>query len=119
MSGVNLGNYGMFRAVEDANRPTYVTSIYTDKTELAPDHFLTSDLFKYNGLIIEIVNGIINEDNTTGLYNMEYGPDQGRYLKLPVNNVSDETNEWIESIVNEVVSGEIQVEEKLDEIKEY
>ncbi|HMA58817.1 MAG TPA: BMP family ABC transporter substrate-binding protein, partial [Halanaerobiales bacterium] len=85
MSGVNLGNYGMFRAVEDANRPTYVTSIYTDKTELAPDHFLTSDLFKYNSLIIEIVNGIINEDNTTGLYNMEYGPDQGRYLKLPVN----------------------------------
>jgi len=50
---------------------------------------------------------------------MEYGPDQGRYLKLPVNNVSDETNKWIESIANEVASGEIQVEEKLDEIKEY
>jgi len=119
MSGVNLGNYGMFRAVEDANRPTYVTSIYTDKTDLAPDHFLTSDLFRYNDLLVEIVQGIINENKTSGLYNMEYGPDKGRYIKLPVNNVSEETNEWIEDIAQKVASGEIEVEEKLDEIKEY
>lgn len=119
MSGVNLGNYGMFRAVENANRPTYVTSIYTDKSELAPDHFLTSDLFKYNDLIIELVGGIINKNKTTGLYNMEYGPEKGRYLKLPVNNVSQRTNEWIQGIANKVASNEIKVEEKLDEIKEY
>jgi basic membrane protein A len=119
MSGVNLGNYGMFRAVEDANRPTYVTSIYTDKTDLAPDHFLTSDLFRYNDLLVEIVQGIINENKTAGLYNMEYGPDKGRYIKLPVSNVSEETNEWIKDIAQKVASGEIEVEEKLDEIKEY
>ncbi len=119
MSGVNLGNYGMFRAVESANRPTYVTSIYTDKTELAPEHFLTADLFRYNDLIIEIVKKIRNENKTSGLYNMEYGADEGRYLNLPVNNVSNETNEWIEDIAQKVATEEIKVEEKLDEIKEY
>jgi hypothetical protein len=65
------------------------------------------------------VQGIINENKTAGLYNMEYGPDKGRYIKLPVNNVSEETNEWIEDIAQKVASGEIEVEEKLDEIKEY
>ena len=119
MSGVNLGNYGMFRAVENANRPTYVTSIYTDKSELAPDHFLTSDLFNYNDLIIEIVNDIIDENKSSGLYNMEYGQNEGRYISLPVKNVSEETNEWIKEVAEKVASGEIEVEEKLDEIKEY
>ena len=119
MSGVNLGNYGMFRAVENANRPTYVTSIYTDKSELAPDHFLTSDLFNYNDLILEIVNDIKNEEITSGLYNMEYGEKKGRYISLPVRNVSEETNEWIQGIAEKVATVEIEVEEKLDEIKEY
>ena len=117
MSGVNLGNYGMFRAVEGASRQIYITSIYTDKTELSPEHFLTSDLFNYNDPILEIVKGIINKGDTSGVYNMEYGEKKGRYISLPVNNVSDETNEWIRKIAEKVASGEIEVEEKLDEIR--
>lgn len=117
MSGVNLGNYGMFRAVENADKPVYVTSIYTDKSELSPEHFLTSDLFNYNSLMTEIVDDIVNDGKKSGLYNMEYGEDKGRYIKLPVSNVSENTNEWIEEIAGKVASGEIEVEENLNEIE--
>jgi len=116
MSGVNLGNYGMFRAVENANRQVYVTSIYTDKSELSPDHFLTSDIFNYNSLMTEIVGDILNEGKKSGLYNMEYGEDKSRYIHLPASNVSEETNEWIKGIAEKVSSGEIEVEENLDQI---
>lgn len=117
MSGVNLGNYGMFRAVENADRQVYVTSIYTDKSELSPNHFLTSDIFNYNSLMKEIVGDIVNEDKRAGLYNMEYGENKGRYIHLPVSNVSEETNDWIKDIAKKVASGEIEVEENLDEIE--
>jgi basic membrane lipoprotein Med (substrate-binding protein (PBP1-ABC) superfamily) len=117
MSGVNLGNYGMFRAVENANRQVYVTSIYTDKTQLSPNHFLTSDIFNYNSLMTEIVGDILNEDKRSGLYNMEYGEDKSRYIHLPVSNVSEEKNEWIKDIAEKVSSGEIEVEENLDQIE--
>ena len=117
MSGVNLGNYGMFRAVENADRQVYVTSIYTDKSQLSPNHFLTSDIFNYNSLMKEIVGDIVNEGKKSGLYNMEYGADKSRYIHLPVSNVSEETNEWIEGIAKKVASGEIEVEENLDEIE--
>lgn len=117
ISGVNLGNYGMFRAIEDANNQVYVTSLYTDKYELSPEHFLTSDIFNYNDLIIKIVNDIVNNDIKSGLYNMEYGQDEDRYLKYPVNNVSTDINQWIKEIADKVADQEIIVEEKLDEIR--
>lgn len=117
MSGVNLGNYGMFRAVENADNQVYVTSIYTDKSQLSPEHFLTSDLFKYNSLMKEIVSDIVNEGKRSGLYNMEYGEDKGRYIKLPVNNVSEKTNNWIKDIAKKVARDKIEVEENLDEIE--
>ncbi|MCF8008605.1 MAG: BMP family protein [Halanaerobiales bacterium] len=117
ISGVNLGNYGMFRAIEDNNNQVYVTSLYTDKYELSPEHFLTSDMFNYNDLIIKIVNDIVNNNVKSAFYNMKYGQDEDRYLKYPVINVSTDINHWIKEIADKVAEQEIIVEEKLDEIR--
>mgnify|MGYP006293718777 CR=1 FL=1 len=48
---------------------------------------------------------------------MQYGPDKSRYLKLPVDNVSDEVNEWIKGIAEKVASGEIEVKNNLTTIE--
>lgn len=115
ISGVNLGNYGLFRAVENADRDVYVTTTYTDKHNLAPDNHLTSDLFKYNPVVFEAIDRI-KSGKTSNFIPMEYGPESSRYLKLPVDNVSEKVNEWVKDIAEKVASGEIEVEKNLSEI---
>ncbi|MGM0445792.1 MAG: BMP family protein [Bacillota bacterium] len=115
ISGVNLGNYGLFRAVEDAERQVYVTTTYTNKYNLAPDHHLTSDLFMYNPVVFEAIEKI-QSGQMSNYIPMEYGSDSARYLKLPVDNVSDEVSEWTKGIAEKVASGEIDVEKNLSEI---
>lgn len=115
ISGVNLGNYGLFRAVEDAERQVYVTTTYTNKYNLAPEHHLTSDLFMYNPVVFEAIEKI-QSGQMSNYIPMEYGPDSARYLKIPVDNVSDEINEWTKGIAEKVASGEIVVEKNLSEI---
>ncbi len=115
ISGVNLGNYGLFRAVENADRDVYVTTTYTDKHNLAPNQHLTSDLFRYNPVIFEAIDRI-KSGKTSNFIPMQYGPESSRYLKLPVDNVSDEINEWVKGIAEKVSSGEIEVKKNLSEI---
>ncbi|HKL12343.1 MAG TPA: BMP family protein [Halanaerobiales bacterium] len=115
ISGVNLGNYGLFRAVENAERQVYVTTTYTNKYNQAPEHHLTSDLFRYNPVVFEAIEKI-KSGQTSNFIPMEYGPEKSRYLKLPVDNVSDEVNNWVKDIAEKVASGEIKVEKNLSEI---
>jgi len=115
ISGVNLGNYGLFRAVEDADRDVYVTTTYTNKYNLAPNNHLTSDLFKYNPVMFKAIERI-KSGETNNFIPMEYGPEKSRYLKLPVDNVSEEVNDWVKGIAEKVASGEIEVEKILSEI---
>ncbi|MCF8002026.1 MAG: BMP family protein [Halanaerobiales bacterium] len=115
ISGVNLGNYGLFRAVQNAERDVYVTTTYTDKHNLAPEHHLTSDLFRYNPVVFEAIDRI-KSGQTNNFIPMQYGPERSRYLKLPVDNVSDEVNEWVKGIAEKVANGEIKVEKNLSEI---
>ena len=115
ISGVNLGNYGLFRAVQNADRDVYVTTTYTNKHNLAPNHHLTSDLFRYNPVIFEAIDRI-KSGQTSNFIPMQYGPERSRYLKLPIDNVSDETNEWVKDIAEKVANGEIEVEKNLSEI---
>ncbi|MBS3768479.1 MAG: BMP family ABC transporter substrate-binding protein [Candidatus Cloacimonetes bacterium] len=115
ISGVNLGNYGLFRAVEDADRDVYVTTTYTNKYNLAPNNHLTSDLFKYNPVMFKAIE-LIKSGEISNFIPMEYGPEKSRYLKLPVDNVSEEINDWVKGIAEKVASGEIEVEKNLSEI---
>ena len=116
ISGVNLGNYGLFKAVQNADRQVYITTTYTNKHNLAPDHHLTSDLFRYTPVVFKAIENIKNGE-TSAYIPMQYGPDKSRYLKLPVDNVSDEVNEWVKGIAEQVASGEITVEKNLSTIE--
>ncbi len=113
ISGVNLGNYGLFKAVQNAERQVYVTTTYTDKNHLAPEHHVTSDLFRYKRPVFQAIEYIRN-GTTSAFIPMEFGADAGRYLKFPLDNVSEEINQEIKAIAEKVASGEIKVEKKLD-----
>ncbi|MCK4515526.1 MAG: BMP family ABC transporter substrate-binding protein, partial [Spirochaetaceae bacterium] len=45
MSALNLGNYGIFEAVQ--GKKVYVTTVYTDKQNFGPENFMTSEIFDF------------------------------------------------------------------------
>ncbi len=116
ISGVNLGNYGLFRAVENADHQVLITTTYTDKQHLAPANHVTSDLFRYQKPIFAAIKQIRN-GKTSGYIPMKFGEDEGRYLKFPLNIVSNEINDEIKSIAEKVASGEIEVKKNLDTLE--
>jgi hypothetical protein len=69
----------------------------------------------YNPVVFEAIERI-QAGQTSNHIPMQYGSESSRYLKLPVDNVSDEVNEWIKGIAEKVASGEIVVEKNLSEI---
>lgn len=116
ISGVNLGNYGLFKAVENAERKVWVTTTYTDKHHLAPDNHITSDLFRYTRPVFKAID-LYLDGTTTGYIPMEFGEDKGRYLKFPLDNVSEDINNWVKNIAEQIASGEIEVIKNLETIE--
>lgn len=47
---------------------------------------------------------------------LEYGEGKARYAQFPIKNVTDEINNRVKQIADDVASGKIQVIEKLDVI---
>ena len=117
ISAVNLGNFGLYKAVKQAEREVYLTTTYTSKKEQAPDHYLTSDLFDFTVPIADIVGRILYGE-TSGFVPMRYGPGKARYTEFPVNNVSEEQNRMLREIALKVASGELEVKMNLQEIEE-
>jgi basic membrane protein A len=115
ISAVNLGNFGLYTAVKQAERPVFITTTYTSKYDQAPDHYLTSDLFDFQVPVSEAVGRTL-EGETGGYILLEYGPDKARYIELPIRNVTDETRKRVEQIARDVVAGKIKVRKNLDEI---
>ncbi|HHX87889.1 MAG TPA: BMP family ABC transporter substrate-binding protein [Firmicutes bacterium] len=115
ISSVNLGNYGVFTAVEKADRKVYVTTKYTDKREHAPDNYLTTDMFDFSKPMIEIVGNIVEGDKG-GLMYLEYGKDKARTTQFPINLVSEEVNQKVMQIADDVETGNITVVHNFEEI---
>jgi basic membrane protein A and related proteins len=112
ISAVNLGNYGLFKAVEAAEKPVWVTTTYTDKYQLAPDNHLTADLFFFTPPLLKAVE-MIESDTRSAYIPMEFGEGKGRYVKFPIDNVSKELSAKIQGIAEKVASGEIDVVKNL------
>jgi basic membrane protein A len=112
ISAVNLGNYGLFKAVEKAGRQIWITTTYTDKHSLAPKHHLTSDLFHFTPPMLKALD-MIKNGTTSGYLPMEFGEGKGRYVKFPIDNISEELNAKIKEIAEKVASGEIEVVKNL------
>jgi len=108
LSSVNLGNYGLYNAVKEAGKLVYITTKFTSKKELAPDHYLTSDLFDYIIPLREIVGKILSGEKGGYLF-LKYGKGQARYTDFPIQNVSKEINVKVQQVANDIESGKIKV----------
>ncbi|MEC9487869.1 MAG: methyl-accepting chemotaxis protein [Halanaerobium sp.] len=116
ISGIDLGTYGLIKAVKNAKKQVYMTTLYTDKYQLAPANYLTSDLFRYAPPLLRAVDKA--EQGQGGCYiPLEYGADQGRYIQLPVRNVSRQVNQEVAEIAEKVAAGEIKVEADFKNIR--
>ncbi|MDW7730416.1 MAG: BMP family protein [Bacillota bacterium] len=116
VSSVNLGNYGIFTAAQEAGQPVLVTTKYTDKSTHAPQNYLTTDLFNFSAPLIEIVDRIIGGE-VGGYLKLEYGEGKPRATQFPLLNVSDEISAQVRQIFDQVASGEITVIQKMDAIE--
>lgn len=110
---LNLGMLGVFEAVKNASKPVWVTAKYTDKSNFAPDHYVTSLLYDFAGPLQDIVRRIMaGEDG--GYYPL--GFDTGVSLQPP-KHVSDEVRAKMEEINRRLISGEIQVIKNVEPIQ--
>jgi basic membrane protein A len=117
ISSVNLGNYGLYNAVKEADRDVFITTKYTDKEVQAPENYLTSDLFDFRIPLNEVAGRILDGEKG-GFIFLEYGDDNARWAQFPIKNVSDELNSQVRQIAEDVAAGEVEIERNQQEIME-
>ncbi|RME85723.1 MAG: BMP family ABC transporter substrate-binding protein [Caldilineae bacterium] len=105
VGSLNLGMLGVFEAVKSAPRQVWVTAKYTDKSNFAPDNYVTSLLYDFAGPLKDIVSKIMAGERG-GYYPL--GFDTGVSLQEP-KHVSDEVKQRIDEITQKLISGEITV----------
>lgn len=106
VGSLNLGMFGLFEAVKSASGEVWATAKYTDKSNYAPDNYVTSVLYDFAGPVKEIIQRI-QEGETGGYYPL--GFDTGVAIQFPLQNVPDELNDAVKQIVDDVESGKIEV----------
>ena len=104
LSGVNLGNFGIIEAVNEASSPVFFTTVYTDKRAFSPKRFLTSDLFDFDGPLAGLLAGIANGE-PGGFTAMRWGEGQPRYTLFPVANVPAEVDAEIRALAKAIEEG--------------
>jgi basic membrane protein A and related proteins len=106
LTSLNLGAVGAFEALGDAPGGVLMTAKYTDKSNLSPDHYLTSVLYDFSVMLEEILASI--EDGETGGYlGMSY--EQGISLQEP-QNVDQAVIDEVNQVVEDLAAGTIEVE---------
>ncbi len=115
ISAVNLGNFGLYNAVKEANKPVFITTTYTSKKVQAPDNYLTSDLFNFVIPVSEVIKRLLAGEKG-GYVLLEYGKGKARYTEFPISNVSDDIQKRVQQIANDVETGKIKVIKNLKEI---
>jgi basic membrane protein A len=106
VGSLNLGMFGLFEAVKGAPGPVWATAKYVDKSNFAPDNYVTAALYDWEKPLKDIVQKIV-EGETGGYYPM--GFETGVAVQMPLRNSSDEVSSEIEQIVADVQSGKIEV----------
>jgi basic membrane protein A and related proteins len=106
IGSLNLGMDGVIGAINASGRKVYLTTKYTDKSALTPEHYLTSMIMDYKAPINAIVNQIIRQ-KTTGYYPLDLN--NGIFIQTPFKNVSPEINSKMNQIIADVKSGKITV----------
>lgn len=113
IGSLNLGMFGIFEAAKASDREVWVTAKYTDKTEFAPDSYLTSVLYDFVEPLKAIV-GRIEGDEAGGYYPL--GFETGVQIQ-PLQNTTPELGETLEQVVGEVQAGSIEVQKNTTPIE--
>jgi basic membrane protein A len=106
MGSLNLGMFGLFEAVKSAPDQVWATAKYVDKSNFAPENYVTAALYDWEKPLKDIVEKIMAGE-TGGYYPM--GFETGVALQMPLRNVSDDLNSEMEQIVADIQSGKIEV----------
>ncbi len=114
VGSLNLGMFGIFEAAKGSSVPVVVTAKYTDKSNFAPDHYVTSVLYDFAGPLNEIVQNIMNGE-TGGYYPL--GFDTGVALQFPLKHVSEDLNASMETLVADLQAGDIVVVKNTEPIE--
>jgi basic membrane protein A len=114
VGSLNLGMFGLFEAVKGGEDNVWATAKYVDKTNYAPDNYLTAVVYDWATPLKEISQKIMDGE-TGGYYPMQFGT--GFNLQMPVQNSSDEINKEIEQIVSDIQSGKIEVVKNTEPIE--
>ena len=105
VGSLNLGMFGLFEAVKGSDREVWVTAKYTDKTDFAPDNYVTSVIYDFAGPLKDII-GKIQAGEKGGYYPL--GFDTGVRLQ-PLKNAAPELNSQVEQLVKDIEAGQISV----------
>ncbi|MGY1826880.1 MULTISPECIES: BMP family ABC transporter substrate-binding protein [unclassified Blastococcus] len=106
LTSLNLGVVGAFEAVGDGPPGALMTAKYTDKSNLAPEHYLTSVLYDFEVMLDEILTSV-EEGETGGYLGMTY--DQGISLQDP-QNVDPAVLEQVNTVLEQLSAGEVEVD---------
>lgn len=114
VGSLNLGMFGLFEAVKGTPGEVWATAKYVDKSNYAPENYVTAVIYDWAAPLKEITQKIMDGE-TGGYYALTFGT--GFDLQLPLKNVPDELNSQIEQIVEQVKSGEIEVTKNTEPIE--
>ncbi len=114
MGSLNLGMFGLFEAVKASPTKVLVTAKYTDKSTYAPDNYMTSLLYDFAGPLKDIY-AKIQAGETGGHYPL--GFDTGVSLQTPLRNVSPEVQASMDTLLEDLRSGKIEVVKDTSEVK--
>jgi basic membrane protein A len=106
LGSLNLGMVGAFEAVKsEGSGSTLITAKYTDKSDLAPDNYVTSVIYDFSVMLDEILTQV--EDGETGGYlGMDY--DKGISVQEPAN-VDQSVVDLVDKAVEDLKSGAVEV----------
>jgi len=110
---VDLGFYGVDEAAKKAPHNVWVVSMDMDKYSVDPEHVITSVVIKtgegYSYMISQILTG-----EKGGYYILDLG--KGIEIAPIRVNISDEIENKITSLINDILAGKVKVEEIADKI---
>ena len=113
IGSLNLGMFGIFEAAKASDKEVWVTAKYTDKTEFAPDNYLTSVMYDFIEPLQAIVNRI-EAGEAGGYYPLSF--DTGVEIQ-PLQNATAEINDELAQIIQSLQDGTIEVQKNTTPIE--
>lgn len=115
IGSLNLGMQGVFESVKaNTGSKVLVTAKYSDKSQFAPDNYITSLIYDFSDPLEQILKKIQSGEKG-GYYPLGY--DTGVKLQTPLQNVPESVRTDMAQVIADLISGKIQVIKDTSEIK--